>query len=192
VAQSPDAVVQRVDALVVRTGAAPPAVAVPVTFPVVSLVAEPVQPAASPQSTLAPAELDAEASPSEIAANRTGPAPVSDSSIEVSVPVPLPASHPPPRTSQDAVPVLSRLAPVAVPVADPLVVVLPLPEHRAPSQSTSTVAALSVSIPSEEPSASDSATARQPPPATAQSAPAFVADPGASVAVVTVPAVPAS
>jgi hypothetical protein len=188
VAHSPDAVVQRVDALVVRTGAAPPAVAVPVTFPVVAPVAEPVHPMPSPQSTLAPAELDAEASPSDSAANRTCPAPFRDSSIDVSVPVPLSASHPPPRTSQDAVPVLSRLAPVAVPLADPLVVVVPLPEHRASSQSTSTVATLSVSTSSDEPSASDSATARQPPPATAQSAPAFVADRGAFVAAVTVPA----
>ncbi|MFD1531397.1 hypothetical protein, partial [Pseudonocardia aurantiaca] len=57
--QSPAAVVQLEDALVSRTGAGPPATAgVPVTVPVVSAAALPVQAAAPPQSTLDPAVLD--------------------------------------------------------------------------------------------------------------------------------------
>jgi hypothetical protein len=47
-------------ALVSRTGAGPPAAAsAPVTFPLVFAPASPEQPAASPQSTLAVAVLDA-------------------------------------------------------------------------------------------------------------------------------------
>ena len=131
----------------------------------------PVQPAAPAQSMLAPVELDANASPSED-----------------SVSVRLSASHPPPRTSHDAVPLLSRLAsaagPVPDPFVDPLVVVVPRPEHCAVSQSTSTVALLLFSEPSVEPSASDSETVRHPPPETVQSAPAVVSDVGATVPVV--------
>ncbi|MFD1534376.1 hypothetical protein, partial [Pseudonocardia aurantiaca] len=70
--QSPAAVLQLEDALVSRTGAGPPATAgVPVTLPVVSAAALPVQAAAPPQSTLDPAVLDAVASPSVSAACRT-------------------------------------------------------------------------------------------------------------------------
>jgi hypothetical protein len=90
------------------------------------------------------------------------------------------------------VPVLSRPAPAATPLAAPLVAVAPRPEHRASSQSTSTVATLSVSMSSADPSTSDSETARQPPPATEHSAPAFVAAPGAVVPAVTAPVGPAS
>jgi hypothetical protein len=61
------------DALVVRTGAAAPAVAAaPVAVPVVALLALPLQVAPS-QSTFAPAELDAVASPSVSTAGRTIP-----------------------------------------------------------------------------------------------------------------------
>jgi hypothetical protein len=60
---------QSEDPLVVRTGAAAPAVVgVPVAVPVVALLAFPLQVAA--QSTFAPAELDAVASPSVSDAGR--------------------------------------------------------------------------------------------------------------------------
>jgi len=70
------------EAFVVRTGAAAPVVAgVPVAVPVVALDAVPLQ-VASPQSTFAPAELDAVASPSVSAAGR--PAPPASRSLQES------------------------------------------------------------------------------------------------------------
>jgi hypothetical protein len=60
------------EAFVVRTGAAALAVGVLVAVPAVALDAVPLQ-VASPQSTFAPAELDAVASPSVSAAGRTVP-----------------------------------------------------------------------------------------------------------------------
>ncbi|GAA3102987.1 hypothetical protein GCM10010464_77920 [Pseudonocardia yunnanensis] len=171
-----------------RTGAAPPAVAaVPVTRPVVAVVPLPEHAGESPQSTRAPAELDAVAAPSVSTAGCTAPSASeparwsSRSSTELSTSVLLFAPHAPPETSQVADPVLLRAAPSRSPLAVPPVLLAPVPVHPAvPSQSTSAVAALPPPT-SATPSARDSLCVRQPPPVAVQLAEAFVAASGVPV-----------
>jgi hypothetical protein len=184
VSHPPAVAVQVESAFVSRTGGAPPAAALPVTFPVVALDAFPEHPAASPQSTLADAALDARASPSVSAAVRAGASPaelsasrnrLAHSPTGLSVSVELFARHAPEATSQPAAPVLVRAAPARTPVAVPPVLAAPVPLHPAtPAQSTSTSAA-AAPRPPVSPSARDSLCVRQPPPPTAQFAAAFVA-----------------
>ncbi|OLT01627.1 hypothetical protein BJF90_30790 [Pseudonocardia sp. CNS-004] len=181
------------EALVVRTGAPAPAFAgVPVALPVVALDAFPPQTAAS-QSTFAPAELDAEASPSVSTAGRTAPdGPTrqsSRSSTWLSTRVLLYAWQPLPADSQEARPLLVRSAAV-IPRALPAVVVVPVPVQPAP-QSTSTTASLVPPLPAaSSSSAPDRLRVEHPPPETAHSALPSVADSGPPAGAFAAAAVP--
>jgi hypothetical protein len=176
------------EALVVRTGAPAPAFAgVPVAPPVVALDAFPLQPAVA-QSTFAPAELDAVASPSVSTAARAAPTRRSSrSSTWLSTRVLLYAWQPLPADSQEARPLLVRSAAV-IPRVLPAVVVVPVPVQPAP-QSTSTTASLLPPLPAASASsAPDRLRVEHPPPDTLHSALPLVADsaPPASAAAATV------
>jgi hypothetical protein len=149
-----------------------------VAFPVVALLALPEHTAASPQSTPAPAELDAVASPSVSAAvwAKRDRRSVTEST-GLSMSVPLCASHAPPVASHDAEPVLVWVAPARTPLAVPPVAAAPVPVP-----STSTVASLPPAVPASSPSAWEPLWASQPPAVTVQFADPFDADSGVAEA----------
>jgi hypothetical protein len=173
------------EAPVFRTGAVPPfAAGAPVIMPVVALLALPLHAAVS-QSTFAPAELVATASPSVNDAGRTASWPSrltqesACSSTGLSTSVLLLALQALPADLQDARPVLLRSAPSRTPLAVPAVLVVPVPLHPA-AHSTSTPASLLALLPRDPPLSPMSA--REPlctahePPARAQVAFPFVVD----------------